>query len=96
MLLRPAQHVPPTAWPAHQQVETALVRAEAHLRDAVLQPLVEDRRRELAASVAYREEFLRKGFDYQEIEFLDARARLREQARAGDQAAARRLEEVRR
>jgi len=46
--------------------------------------------------VEHREEFLRKGFDYQEAELLDLRTRLREQAQKGDQAATRRLEEVRR
>ncbi len=96
MVLRPAGHVPATAWPAHQQVEAALARAERYLRDHVAQPLAEERRRGLAASVEERQAFLRKGFDFQEAELLDLRARLRSQAQAGDQAAARRLEEVRR
>ncbi|MFQ6028869.1 MAG: protein NO VEIN domain-containing protein, partial [Dehalococcoidia bacterium] len=96
MVLRPAEHVPPTTWPAHQQVEIAVTRAEAFLRDVVLQPVAEQRRQELMASVEQREEFLRKGYDYQEAELVDLRARLREQTRSADQTAARRLEEVRR
>ena len=96
MVLRPDEHVPPTAWPAHQQVETAVARAEHYLRERVVQPLVEERRRGLATSVEERQAFLRKGFDFQEAELLDLRAKLREQAHAGDQAAMRRLEEVRR
>lgn len=96
MLLRPAEHVLPSARPAHQQVEGATARAEAYLRDEVLQPLVQERREGLLASIELREDFLRKGFDYHEAELLDLRAKLREQTQAGDQAAARRLEEVRR
>lgn len=96
MVLRPAQHVPPTAWPAHQQAQSAFARAEAYLRERVLQPLAEERRQGLMASLEHRQEFLRRGFDYQEAELLDLRANLREQAQMGDQAAARRMEEVRR
>ncbi len=95
MVLRPAQSVPPTAWPAHQQVETALEQASGYLRDQVLQPLVEERRQELVASLGQRQDFLRRGFDYQEAELLDVRAKLREKVQAGDQAAARRLADVR-
>jgi len=96
MVLRPARHVPPTTWPAHQQVDAATTRAKSWLRDAVLRPLVEERRNALNTSVEHREGFLRKGFDYQEAELLALRTRLREQADRGDQAATRRLEEVRR
>jgi superfamily II DNA or RNA helicase/transcriptional regulator with XRE-family HTH domain len=96
MVLRPVELVPPTAWPAHQQVDVAVTRAASFLRDVVLQPVAEERRQALLASVERREEFLRKGFDFQEADLLSIRARLREQARTGDQSAARRLEEVRR
>ena len=96
MVLRPAENVPPTAWPAHQLVEAAISRADSYLWEAVLQPLLEERRQGLTASMEHREEFLRKGFDYQAAELLDLRVRLREQANKGEQAAGRRLEEVRR
>ncbi|HLA82738.1 MAG TPA: DUF3883 domain-containing protein, partial [Thermoleophilia bacterium] len=96
MVLRPAENVPPTAWPAHQLVEAAVARADSYLREAILQPLLAERRQGLAASLEHREEFLRKGFDYQAAELLDLRVRLREQANKGEQAAGRRLEEVRR
>jgi superfamily II DNA or RNA helicase/transcriptional regulator with XRE-family HTH domain len=96
MVLRPVEHVPPTAWPAHQQVGIAITRAEVFLRDVMLQPVAAERRQALMASVEQRQEFLWKGFDFQEAELLGLRARLREQARTGDQSAARRLEEVRR
>ncbi|MDP2659280.1 MAG: DUF3883 domain-containing protein, partial [Dehalococcoidia bacterium] len=96
MILRPAQHVAPAAWPAHQQVETALARALSYLRDMVARPLAMELRGQLAGSVAPREAFLRQSFDYQEAELLELRTSLRERAQAGDHAAIRRLEEVRR
>jgi transcriptional regulator with XRE-family HTH domain len=96
MGLRPAERVPPTAWPAHTLVETALARADRYLREDVLRALAEERRRALTATVLQREAFLRRGFDYQEAELLKLRPRLREQAQAGDQTAMRRLQEVRR
>jgi len=96
MVLRPAENVPPTAWPAHQLVEAAVARADSYLREAVLQPLLEERRQGLIASMAHRAAFLRKGFDYQAAELLDLRVRLRKQTNKGEGAAGRRLEEVRR
>ncbi len=96
MVLRPAEHVPPTAWPAHERIDAAIARAERYFRSSVLGPLVEEHRRRLTISLKDRGEFLRKGFDYQEAELLDLRARLREQANKGEQAASRHLEEVRR
>lgn len=95
MVLRPAEHVPPTAWPASQLIDAATARAERYFHNSVLGPLVEEHRRKLTISLKDREEFLRKGFDYQEAELLDLRARLREQANKGEQAARQRLEEVR-
>ncbi|MBI2955384.1 MAG: DUF3883 domain-containing protein [Chloroflexi bacterium] len=96
MVLRPAENVQPTAWPAHQMIDAAVARANSYLRHTMLQPLVEERRQRLIASVEHREAFLRKGFDYQAAELLDLRVRLREQANKGEQTAGRRLEEVRR
>jgi hypothetical protein len=86
MVLRPLEQVPPAELPAHEQVGIAFVRAESYLRDVVLHPVVEERRHGLMVSVEQREGFLRKGFDYREAELLDLRARLREQARFGDQS----------
>ena len=95
MLLRSAILVPPASWPAQRRVDAALTLAESHLRNAVLGPIVAERRQALADSLGSREEFLRKGFDYQEAELFGQRARLRVQSQAGDHATARRLEEVR-
>ncbi len=49
----------------------------------------------MTVSIEERESFLQVGFDYQEAELIAARARLRQQADAGDPAAKRELEEVR-
>jgi superfamily II DNA or RNA helicase len=95
MVLRPAENVPPTAWPGHRQAEVAIAQAEAYLKDAVAGSVAAERCHQLAASVVEREQFLRQGFDFQEAELLDLRTRLRERYQSGDQAARRRLEEVR-
>ena len=55
------------------------VRAEK-----VAGPLAEDRRRERLESLPARLEFVERGFDYQDSELAQARAKLREKAQAGD------------
>jgi hypothetical protein len=96
MVLRPAEHVPPATLPAHQHMEAAIAQAGAFLRDAVLEPLVAERRGLLAASAGQRGKFLREGFDYQEAELAGLRSELKQQADRGDQVARRRFDEVRR
>ncbi len=95
MVLRPAKYVPPMALPAYDLVDAALARAQSYLYDSVAQPLASQQRQRLAESVASRETFVKQGFDYQEAELLDTRSRLKERAEAGDQAARRKLGEVR-
>lgn len=95
MVLRPAENVPPTAWPGHRQADMAIAQAEAYLKDAVVGPVAAERSHQLAASLVEREQFLREGFDFQEAELLDLRNRLGERSRSGDQAARRRLEDAR-
>ncbi|MFW6150174.1 MAG: helicase-related protein [Chloroflexota bacterium] len=96
MVLRPATHVSPLALPAHDQVTEAFARATAYLENMVAQPMAQQRAEHMVASVNSREAFLHAGFDYQEAELLQSRAKLRERADAGDTAAKRALEGVKR
>jgi len=96
MLLRPLPSVPPSALPPDYQVTQAIARVQNYLREAVLKPMVAERRQQLENSLTTREEFVKKGFDYQEAELLQSRVKLSEQARQGDRAAVRRLEEIKR
>lgn len=96
MVLRPATHVSPLALPAHEQVSQALIRAMTYLQDGVAQPMARQRAEQLVAYMNTREAFLQAGFDYQEAELLQSRAKLRERADSGDAAAKRALENVKR
>ena len=46
--------------------------------------MADRRRREVAETLAQREEFVSRGFDYQDAELAAMRARLTEKARSGD------------
>ena len=96
MLLRPLPSVPPSALPPDYQVKKAISRVQTYLREAVLKPMVAERRQQIESSLVTREEFVKKGFDYQEAELLQSRVKLSEQTRQGDRAAIRKLEEIKR
>ena len=96
MLLRPLPAVPPSSLPPDYQVTQAIARVQSYLREAVLKPMVTESRQQLENSLTTREEFVKKGFDYQEAELLQSRVKLSEQTRLGDRAAARKLEEIKR
>lgn len=96
MVLRPATNVSPLALPSHDRMTEALVRATDYLENTVAQPMAQQRAEQMVASVDSREAFLHTGFDYQEAELLQSRAKLRERADAGDTAAKRALEGVKR
>jgi len=94
MVLRPLSPVPPAALPPDYQVTEALSKARAYLEEVVARPMAEAHQRQLADSVAGREEFVKRGFDYQEAELLESRAKLAEQARMGDREAQSKLDGV--
>lgn len=96
MVLRPASKVSPLALPAHDQISQALLRARNYLEESVVQPMVRRWAEQMAASLNAREAFLQAGFDYQEAELLQTRAKLRERADSGDTAAKKALEGVKR
>jgi superfamily II DNA or RNA helicase/transcriptional regulator with XRE-family HTH domain len=94
MVLRPAGQVSPLALPSHEQLSQALVHTRSYLDEKIAHPMVERRAEQMTASISSREAFLQTGFDYQEAELLQSRAKLREKADAGDVTAKRLLEMV--
>jgi superfamily II DNA or RNA helicase len=96
MVLRPAGQVSPLALPPQDQISQALIHARNHLQETVVHPMVRRRAEQLLASMNTREAFILAGFDYQEAELLQSRAKLRERADSGDTAARRDLEGVKR
>lgn len=59
-------------------------RARTHLDDVVAQTLVAQRRDALLATLPGREDFLRRGYAYQDAELAARRSKVSEKARAGD------------
>ncbi len=68
--------------------------ARAFTAESVARAAVEDHRRELKEKLSEREDFIRRGFDYQEAELANTRADLAKKAREGNAAAAARLDYV--
>lgn len=96
MVLRLAGYVSPLALPSHDQISQALLHARSCLEETVVHPMAQGRAEQLTASLNSRAAFLLAGFDYQEAELLQSRAKLREKADAGDAAARRSMEGVKR
>lgn len=69
-------------------------RAEAFVTERVARDLAAQRRRVLLDSLPEREQFMRRGFDYQEAELAAARVKQSEKARSGNASAAKALKEV--
>ena len=65
-------------------IDALLDRAREFALREVAEQIVADRRQSLLASLPERENFIERGFDYQEAELAEARKRLREKANAGD------------
>lgn len=69
-------------------------QAEAFVTERVARDLAAQRRRVLLDTLPEREQFMRRGFDYQEAELAAARVKQSEKARSGNAAAAKTLKEV--
>ncbi len=68
--------------------------ARAYLAERVAREMALERKKQCLESLPEREEFIRRGFDYQELELAAARARHAEKARVGNRKAIEALEEV--
>ena len=84
LLLHGGSGLPPAGIPFVADAETRLARVEEYAHDQVAGALAVRRRQELVASLPEREDFLRRGYDYQQAELAAARARHAEKARDGD------------
>jgi hypothetical protein len=84
LLLKGGQGVPPAALRFAVTAGQSRELARTYATEQAAWPLVSQRRRALADTLAEREEFLRRGYDYQEADLAAARARLTQKATAGD------------
>lgn len=94
LLLRGVESGPGAFDFARQQGPLAVDRATKWLKAELLQPLVEERRKELKATLPQRLEFLQRGFAYHEAELAIERSRRAEKAREGDPRAKHLLDRV--
>ncbi len=84
LLLKGSRGVPFSASTLIASASESRQLAQAYAIDVVAQGLADSKRNALAASLPERENFLRRGFDYQDAELAARRAKLTEKARTGD------------
>ncbi|MBM4274055.1 MAG: DUF3883 domain-containing protein [Deltaproteobacteria bacterium] len=84
LLLKGARFFPSGAAKLATAAQDLRELAKAFALEHIAWPLVEKRRQSLQQSLPEREDFLRRGYDYQEAELAAARARLADKIRAGD------------
>lgn len=94
LLLRGGQHSANTL-PYVVHGGEFLARAQAYLVDHVGASLVAQHRSDLEGTILEREDFIRKGFQFEESELATARTRLREKSKTGGKATQRELDAIR-
>ncbi|MEW6276083.1 MAG: helicase-related protein [Bacillota bacterium] len=87
MLLRGAPAIPAAAIPLVSTIAAAGEQVKNFVGERIAGPIAAARRQALLATLAGREEFILRGYAYQEAELALKRTRLSERAGAGDAAA---------
>jgi hypothetical protein len=95
MLLSPGRGLPATAQRLAADAGKMCELAEAYLTERVARDIAMGRRNQILATLAEREQFIRRGFSFQESELAAARNRLSEKARAGNTGALKALADIR-
>jgi len=96
LLLRASTEIPPAAQRLALRAEEMKLWAQAYVTERIIREIVVSRKSTLQAGLASKEEFIRRGIDYQEAALASRRARHTEKARAGNRKAREALEEVKR
>ncbi len=84
LLLRGGGRIPPIALSFAATAGESRDRARGFTLEKIARPLIDARRAELLESLRAREEFVARGFDYQDADLAAQRARLSGKARSGD------------
>ena len=84
LLLKGSRGVPLSATTLVTGARKSCEEAQAYAVDVVAQSLADAKRNALVTTLPDRENFVRRGFDYQDAELAARRAKLTEKARAGD------------
>jgi SNF2 family DNA or RNA helicase len=87
LLLRGGRGLPTVAQRLAVNAKGMLEQARAFLVERVAREMATQRRQALLSTLAERESFVRRGFEFQEFELAAARAKQSDKARAGNSAA---------
>ncbi len=94
LLLKGGHGLPPAAQRLALIAEKLKDQAAAFVVERVARHRAIERREALLAALPDREQFVQRGFDFQEAELANSRLRLSEKARGGNAAAAKALKDV--
>jgi hypothetical protein len=95
LLLRGGHGLPPEAQRLAVVAKEHRDLARAYLTERLARTMAVENRSRLLKTLAERETFVKRGFDFQEAELALARAQLSQKAREGNKAAAQHLSEIR-
>lgn len=94
LLLKGGHGLPPAAQRLAAMAEKHRDQAAAFLTERIARGLALQRRESLLASLPEREQFIQRGFNFQETELAAARVKQSEKARSGNAAAMKALREI--
>jgi superfamily II DNA or RNA helicase/DNA-binding XRE family transcriptional regulator len=94
LLLNGGHGLPPAAQRLALIAEKLKAQAEAFMVERVARSMAIERRERLVTTLPEREQFVQRGFDFQEAELANSRLKLSEKARTGNAAAAKGLKDV--
>lgn len=94
LLLKGGQGLPASAQRLAVSASDEKELARAYLAERVAREMALERKKRYLGSLPEREGFIRRGFDYQELELAAARAKHSEKARSGNRKAIETLEDV--
>jgi SNF2 family DNA or RNA helicase len=94
LLLKGGQGLPAVGQRLAVGAKTMLEQARAFLVERIARKMANERRQALLSTLAERESFVQRGFDYQEAELAASRAKQSEKARSGNVAAQKELGRV--
>jgi len=96
LLLKGGRGLPASAQRLAVEANDEKELARAYLAERVAREMALERKKLYLESLPEREGFIRRGFDYQELELAAARAKHSEKARSGNRKAIEALEEIKR
>ena len=94
LLLKGGHALPPAAQRLALAAEKLKGQAEAFMVERVSRSMAMDRRKALLDTLPEREQFIQRGFDFQEAELAAARVKQSEKSRSGNTAAVKALREI--